>query len=85
MPSIGDYVKELAEKELKPEFDKMLASVKKGDLKRAILRYIVMVRKLMAKYDIAYEPIDSPYSKGLTEYSPVHNAILSLKRQPSNK
>ena len=41
-------------KEVIPRFDHMLIDVKKGDLKRAITKYIVLVRRLMEIFDIEY-------------------------------
>ena len=54
-----DDLIDLVNKYIKPQLEKMTELVKDGNIKSAILRYILLVRKLMVYYDIDYEELFS--------------------------
>ena len=69
---------ELIQNDIMPEFDKMLNCMKNDRVDRAILRYIVMTRRLMDRFEIYYSPVKPIYEE--TTYSPFHNTLLAFKR-----
>ena len=71
-------VRRIAKEEIIPEFDKMLEDVNNNRVNHAMLRYIVFTRRLMQRLNIPYRPVEPKYEE--TEYSPLHNTLLALKR-----
>jgi hypothetical protein len=54
--------------------------IEKGDIRSAIMSYIVLTRNLMNHYNIEYTPINNNNVKETGEKSPVYGTIKVLKR-----
>ena len=73
-----DATEKLIKEELIPEFDKMVNDVHAGNVKKAILRYIVLTRRLMEKFNIAYKQVEVKYpGEG---YSIMHEPLSRLRK-----
>ena len=66
-------------KTIVPEFDKIMNCIIKNNIRSAILRYIVLIRKLMEKYGINYNSIDFAPLK-TDNNSPVFSSLLALRK-----
>lgn len=72
---------ELAKEEIAPQFDKMVDDVNNDKVNRAVLRYIILVRRLMQRFSITYEPTNADFAEGLTEYSTITNVYNKTKKR----
>jgi hypothetical protein len=73
-----EAVNHLLKEELIPAFDKMVNDVRAGNVKKAILRYIVLTRNLMKKFNIPYLPVEVKYPGD--GYSIMHEPLTRLKK-----